>query len=64
MTSSIVTRCEVYMSVEEQQMLGKVSNWIEDMSEDWEDLPKGVQEILDAIYENINDLLELIPEEH
>ena len=65
MTASIVTRCEVYMSVEEQEMLGKVARWIEAMDEEeWDDLPKGIQEMLLAISDNINDLLSLIPEEH
>lgn len=65
MTASIVTRCEVYMSVEEQEMLGKVARWVESMNEEeWEHLPEGIQDMLLAISDNINDLLELIPEEH
>lgn len=64
MTASMVTRCEVYMSNEEQQMLNKVIRWIEDMDEDMEHMPEGVQEMLTNIYEEIQGLLELIPEEH
>ena len=64
MTASVVTRCEVYMSAEEQQMLNKVVRWIEDMDEDMDHMPEGVQEMLNNIYEEIQGLLELIPEEH
>lgn len=64
MTANMVTRCEVYMSNEEQQMLNKVVRWIEGMDEDMEHMPEGVQEILNNIYEEIQGLLELIPEEH
>lgn len=64
MIAHMVTRCEVYMSNEEQQMLNKVVKWIEDMDEDMEHMPKGVQEMLNNIYEEIQGLLELIPEEH
>ena len=64
MIANMVTRCEVYMSNEEQQMLNKVVRWIEDMDEDMEHMPEGVQEMLNNIYEEIQGLLELIPEEH
>ena len=64
MTAGMVTRCEVYMSNEEQQMLNKVIRWIEDMDEDMEHMPEGVQEMLNNIYEEIQGLLDLIPEEH
>lgn len=64
MTANMVTRCEVYMSAEEQRMLNKVVRWIEDMGEDMEHMPEGVQEMLNNIYEEIQTLLELIPEEH
>ncbi len=64
MTAQIVTRCEVYMSAEEQKMLLKVTKWIEDMGEDMELMPEGIQEILNNIYEEIIGLLELIPDEH
>ena len=64
MTANMVTRCEVYMSAEEQRMLLKVTKWIEDMDEDMEQMPEGVQEMLNNIYEEIQGLLELIPEEH
>lgn len=64
MTANMVTRCEVYMSTEEQRMLNKVVKWIEDMGEDMEQMPEGVQEMLNNIYEEIEGLLELIPEEH
>lgn len=62
MTASIVTRCEVYMSAEEQQMLNKVIQWIEDLDSD--NMPEGIQESLTTIYEEIQHLLDLIPEEH
>lgn len=64
MTAQVVTRCEVYMSIEEQKMLNKVVKWIEDMDEDMEHMPEGVQEMLNNIYEEIQGLLTLIPEEH
>ncbi len=64
MTAQIVTRCKVYMSAEEQKMLLKVTKWIEDMGEDMELMPEGIQEILNNIYEEIIGLLELIPDEH
>ena len=64
MTANMVTRCEVYMSAEEQRMLNKVVRWIEDMGEDMEHMPEGVQEMLNNIYEEIQTLLELIPDEH
>ena len=64
MTANMVTRCEIYMSNEEQQMLNKVVRWIEGMDEDMEHMPEGVQEMLNNIYEEIQGLLELIPEEH
>lgn len=64
MTANMVTRCEVNMSAEEQRMLLKVTKWIEDMGEDMEHMPEGVQEMLGNIYEEIQGLLELIPEEH
>lgn len=64
MTAGMVTRCEVYMTNEEQQMLNKVIRWIEGMDEDMEHMPEGVQEMLNNIYEEIQGLLELIPEEH
>lgn len=64
MIAHMVTRCEVYMSNEEQQMLNKVVRWIEDMDEDMEHMPESVQEMLNNIYEEIQGLLELIPEEH
>ena len=64
MTANMVTRCEIYMSDEEQRMLNKVVRWIEDMGDDVELMPEGVQEMLNTIYEEIEGLLELIPEEH
>ena len=64
MTAQVVTRCEVYMSIEEQKMLNKVVKWIEDMYEDMEHMPEGVQKMLNNIYDEIEGLLELIPEEH
>ena len=64
MTAQVVTRCEVYMSIEEQKMLNKVTKWIEDMDEDMAHMPEGVPEMLNNIYEEIQGLLELIPEEH
>ena len=64
MTANMVTRCEVNMTNEEQQMLNKVVRWIEDMDEDMKHMPEGVQEMLNDIYEEIQGLLELIPEEH
>ena len=64
MTANMVTRCEVYMSDEEQRMLNKVVRWIEDIGDDMEHMPEGVQEMLNNIYEEIQGLLTLIPEEH
>ena len=69
MRADIVTRCEVYMSDEEQKMLHKVIEWIEETLNctddcDAPELPKGIIEILSDIYENIVNLLELIPDEH
>ncbi len=64
MTACMVTRCEVNMTNEEQQMLNKVVRWIEDMDEDMKHMPEGVQEMLNDIYEEIQGLLELIPDEH
>ena len=64
MTANMVTRCEVYMPAEEQRMLKKVIEWIEDMDEDMEHMPECVQKMLNNIYEEIQNLLELIPEEH
>lgn len=64
MTAQVVTRCEVYMSIEEQKMLNKVVRWIEGMGEDMELMPEGIQEILTNICEEIQGLLDLIPEEH
>ena len=64
MTANIETRCVVNMSTEEQRMLLKVTKWIEDMGDDMELMPEGIQEILNNIYEEIEGLLELIPDEH
>ena len=69
MRAQIVTRCEVYMSNEEQKMLNKVTDWIEENLNCTEDcdapeLPEGIVEILTDIYDDIIHLLELIPEEH
>ena len=69
MTAQVVTRCEVYMSEEEQRMLLKVTDWIDETLNctddcDVPDLPDGIIEILDDIYDNIHLLLELIPDEH
>lgn len=64
MTASMVTRCEVYMSVEEQKMLNEVVRWIEGMDKDMEFMPEGIQEALETIYDEIQNLLDLIPEEH
>ena len=64
MTAQVVTRCEVYMSIEEQKMLNKVVRWIEGIGEDMELMPEGIQEILTNICEEIQGLLDLIPEEH
>ena len=64
MTANMVTRCEVYMSVEEQKMLNEVVRWIEGMDKDMEFMPEGVQEALETIYDEIQNLLDLIPEEH
>ena len=64
MTARMVTRCEVYMSVEEQKMLNEVVRWIEGMDKDMEFMPEGVQEALETIYDEIQNLLDLIPEEH
>lgn len=69
MTAQIVTRCEVYMSNEEQKMLNKVTNWIEETLNctddcDAPELPEGIVEILTDIYDDIVHLLELIPDEH
>lgn len=64
MTANIETRCVVNMSAEEQKMLLKVTRWIEEMGDDMEHMPEGVQEMLNTIYEEIEGLLELIPDEH
>lgn len=64
MTANIVTRCEVCMSVEEQKMLNEVVRWIEGMDKDMKFMPEGVQEALETIYDEIQNLLDLIPEEH
>lgn len=69
MTAQVVTRCEVYMSAEEQKMLNKVVEWIEETLNctddcDAPELPEGIIEILSDTYDNIVHLLELIPEEH
>jgi hypothetical protein len=64
MTAQVVTRCEVYMSAEEQRMLLKVASWIEEMDEDLIDMPECVRESLTTIYDEIHNLLELIPDEH
>lgn len=66
MTAQVVTRCEVYMSEEEQRMLNGVVDWVENTLNDDEDgvLPEGIVEILNNIYDEINHLLELIPDEH
>lgn len=64
MTANVVTRCEVYMSFEEQQMLEEVVRWIEDMGDDKDCMPESVQEILNNIYEETTHLLDLIPPEH
>ena len=64
MTATMVTRCEVNMTADEQRMLNKVVRWIEDMGDDMDHMPEGVQEMLNNIYEEIQGLLELIPDEH
>jgi len=67
MRASVVTRCEVYMSDEEQKMLLRVLKWIEENTENEDedlDLPEGIVEILDNIYDEISHLLDLIPDEH
>lgn len=69
MRAQIVTRCEVYMSNEEQKMLNKVTDWIEETLNctddcDAPELPEGIVEILTDIYDDIVHLLELIPDEH
>ena len=66
MRAEVVTRCEVYMTNEEQKMLNKVVDWIEETlnDDDNEHMPEGIVRILDDIYEDINHLLELIPDEH
>ena len=69
MRADIVTRCEVYMSAEEQKMLNKVVDWIEENLHctddcDAPELPEGIIEILTDIYDDINHLLSLIPDEH
>ncbi len=69
MTAQMVTRCEVYMSAEEQKMLNKVVKWIEETLNctddcDAPELPEGIIEILSDTYDNIVHLLALIPEEH
>lgn len=69
MRAQIVTRCEVYMSNEEQKMLNKVTDWIEETLNctddcDAPELPEGIVEILTDIYDDIIHLLELIPDEH
>jgi hypothetical protein len=50
------------MTAEEQQMLDKVVKWLEDL--DTDDMPEGIQESLNTIYDEIAHLLSLIPEEH
>lgn len=64
MTANMETRCVVNMTAEEQKMLLKVTKWIEDMGDDMELMPKGVQEMLNTIYDEIEHLLSLIPDEH
>ena len=64
MTAGSVTRCEVYMSIEEQKMLNKVIEWIEDMGDETDQMPEYVQGLINTIYEGIGQLLDLIPEEH
>lgn len=64
MRAQIVTRCEVYMSAEEQGMLNKVTKWIEDMGDNIEQMPEGIQDILNNIYDEIQHLVALIPDEH
>ena len=66
MTAQIVTRCEVNMSAEEQKMLEKVVDWIDQqfVEGDADEMPEGIQEILNSIHEEISHLLSLIPEEH
>ena len=62
MRAQIVTRCEVYMSTEEQRMLNKVIDWIEETLHcaddcDAPELPEGIIEILTDIYDDIIHLL-------
>ena len=66
MTAQIVTRCEVNMSAEEQKMLEKVVDWIDQqfVEGDADEMPEGIQEILNSSHEEIAHLLSLIPEEH
>lgn len=63
MKANIVTRVEIDMSKEEQEMLYNVEEWIEDMyaSNEIEAMPEGIHEILDDIHDDIHHLLSLIP---
>lgn len=65
MIAQVVSRCEVYMTNEEQELLNKVIAWIEGIPlEDYDNMPEGVQEMLSEIVDNAQGLLDLIPEEH
>lgn len=64
MIAKMITRCEVYMTVEEQKMLNSVLNWIERLDPEIGEMPEQIQESLDTIYNEIEGLLGLIPEEH
>lgn len=61
MTAEMVCRCEVNMTKEEQEMFNSILFWFENL-EGVSNMPEGVQEMLHDIYDNISDLLSLIPE--
>lgn len=65
MIAQVVSRCEVYMTNEEQESLNKVIAWIEGIPlEDYDNMPERIQEMLSEIVDNAQGLLDLIPEEH
>ena len=65
MTGAVVTRTELYMTVEEQNRLDSIVDWVESMDEEeWDNLPEAVQRTLTTLRDICADLLDMIPEEH
>lgn len=66
MYAEVVSKCEVRMTDEEVKRLSDFISWAQSIccSDEFDNFPEGVQEIMETLMEEAETLYELIPEEH